>query len=162
MHTKSLGKTLCPIARTLARVADTWSVLILREAFNGVTRFDEFQHNLGIAPNMLTRRLHSLVQEGMLERRPYCYRPPRSEYILTARGRDFRPVLLAMLAWGNKHLAPDGESVQLANRLTGERVEPVLVDAASGRPVTDPDYHVAPGPAATDGVRRRLHRSAKV
>ncbi|SPA49610.1 conserved protein of unknown function [Cupriavidus taiwanensis] len=100
------GETLCPIARTLARVGDHWSVLILREAFHGVTRFDAFQQNLGIAPNMLTRRLNSLVEEGMLERRRYCDRPPRSEYILTERGHDFRPVLLAMLAWGSKHLAP--------------------------------------------------------
>ncbi len=100
MQKKPLGETPCPIARTAARVADTWSVLILREAFYGVTRFDEFQQNLAIAPNMLTRRLNSLVEEGMLERRQYCDRPPRSEYILTERGRDFRQVLLAMLAWG--------------------------------------------------------------
>ena len=161
MKRKPLAETPCPIARTVARVADSWTVLILREAFYGVTRFDEFQQNLGIAPNMLTRRLNSLVEDGMLERRPYCDRPPRSEYILTERGHDFRPVLLAMLAWANKHLAPEGQSVQLANRLTGERVEPVLVDAASGRPVTDPDFHIAPGPAATDGLRRRLDRSAE-
>ncbi|AGW92985.1 MULTISPECIES: winged helix-turn-helix transcriptional regulator [Cupriavidus] len=161
MQRKPLGETPCPIARTAARVADSWSVLILREAFYGVTRFDEFQQNLDIAPNMLTRRLNSLVEEGMLQRRQYCDRPPRSEYILTERGRDFRPVLLAMLAWGNKHLAPEGESVQLANRRTGERVEPVLVDAASGRPITDPDYHLAPGPAASERIRRRLGRSAE-
>ncbi|CAN7740791.1 putative HTH-type transcriptional regulator [compost metagenome] len=161
MQKKPLGETPCPIARTAARVADSWSVLILREAFYGVTRFDEFQQNLAIAPNMLTRRLNSLVEEGMLERRQYCDRPPRSEYILTERGRDFRQVLLAMLAWGNKHLAPEGESVQLANRRTGVRVEPVLVDPASGRPVTDADYHLAPGPAASDRVRQRLSRSAE-
>ncbi|QUN30893.1 helix-turn-helix transcriptional regulator [Cupriavidus sp. KK10] len=161
MQKKPLGETPCPIARTAARVADSWSVLILREAFYGVTRFDEFQQNLAIAPNMLTRRLNSLVEEGMLERRQYCDRPPRSEYILTERGRDFRQVLLAMLAWGNKHLAPEGESVQLANRRTGARVEPVLVDAANGRPVTDADYYLAPGPAASDRVRQRLSRSAE-
>lgn len=161
MQRKPLGDTPCPIARTVARVADSWSVLILREAFYGVTRFDEFQQNLDIAPNMLTRRLNSLVEEGMLERRQYCDRPPRSEYILTERGRDFRPVLLAMLAWGNKHLAPEGESVQLANRRTGARVEPVLVDSASGRPITDPDYHLTPGPAASERLRRRLGRSAE-
>ncbi len=161
MQRKPLGETPCPIARTAARVADSWSLLILREAFYGVTRFDEFQQNLDIAPNMLTRRLNSLVEEGMLERRQYCDRPPRSEYILTERGRDFRQVLLAMMAWGNKHLAPEGESVQLTNRRTGVRVEPVLVDAASGRPVTDADYHISPGPAASDGVRQRLFRSAE-
>lgn len=161
MQRKPLGETPCPIARTVARVADSWSVLILREAFYGVTRFDEFQQNLDIAPNMLTRRLNTLVEEGMLERRQYCDRPPRSEYILTMRGRDFRPVLLAMLAWGNKHLAPEGESVQLTDRRTGARVEPVLVDPATGQPITDADYRIAPGPAASDGVRQRLGRSAE-
>ncbi|RDK06550.1 winged helix-turn-helix transcriptional regulator [Cupriavidus lacunae] len=161
MHRKPLGDPPCPVARTAARMADSWSVLILREAFYGVTRFDEFQQNLDIAPNMLTRRLNSLVEQGMLVRRQYCDRPPRSEYLLTDRGRDFRPVLLAMLAWGNKHLAPEGESVQLADRRTGARVEPVLVDAASGRPVTGPDYHIVPGPAATERMRQRLRCSAE-
>ncbi|WP_042878578.1 winged helix-turn-helix transcriptional regulator [Cupriavidus necator] len=161
MQRKPLGETPCPIARTAARVADSWSVLILREAFYGVTRFDEFQQNLDIAPNMLTRRLNSLVEEGMLQRRQYCDRPPRSEYILTERGRDFRPVLLAMLAWGNKHLAPEGESVQLADRRTGARVEPVLVDATSGRRITEAEHHLAPGPAASERLRRRLGRSAE-
>lgn len=161
MQKKPLGEQPCPIARTVARVADSWSVLIMREAFYGITRFDAFQQNLDIAPNMLTRRLNSLVEEGMLERRQYCERPPRFEYLLTERGRDFRQVLLAMLAWGNKHLAPEGESVQLADRQTGERVEPVLVDAASGRPITGHDFQVVPGPAATERLRQRLDRSAQ-
>lgn len=161
MQKKPLGETPCPIARTVARVADSWSVLILREAFYGITRFDAFQQNLDIAPNMLTRRLNSLVEKGMLERRQYCERPPRFEYILTDRGRDFRQVLLAMLAWGNRHLAPEGESVQLVDRQTGERVEPVLVDAASGRPIVGHDFHVVPGPAATERLRQRLERSAE-
>ena len=161
MPKKPLAEAPCPIARTAARVADSWSVLILREAFYGVTRFDEFQQNLAIAPNMLTRRLNSLVEDGMLERRQYCDRPPRSEYMLTERGRDFRQVLLAMMAWGNKHLAPEGESVHLADRRTGARVEPVLVDPATGTPVTGADYHITPGPAASERVRQRLSRSAE-
>lgn len=161
MQKKPLDEVPCPIARTVARFGDSWSVLILREAFYGVTRFDDFQINLGIAPNMLTRRLTALVADGMLERRQYCDRPPRSEYVLTERGRDFRPVLLAMLAWGNKHLAPEGESVLLADRRTGARVDPVLVDAASGQPITESIHHIAPGPAATERVRRRLDRAVQ-
>src|SRR3546814_1936184 len=85
-----------------------------------MTRFDEFQKSLGIAPNMLTRRLDTLVEAGLLERRLYSERPPRHEYVVTERGRDFRPVLISLLAWGNRHFAPEGPSV-------------VLVDAASGR-----------------------------
>ncbi|KWR91748.1 winged helix-turn-helix transcriptional regulator [Cupriavidus sp. IDO] len=160
MHRKPLGDTPCPIARTVARIGEGWSVLILREAFYGVTRFDDFQKNLGIAPNMLTRRLNFLVGEGVLERRPYCDHPPRSEYVLTQRGHEFRPVLLAMLAWGNKHFAPEGESVLLVDRRTGASVSPVLVDAANGHPITEADHLMAAGPAASEGMHRRLARSA--
>src|SRR5208283_2554443 len=103
----------CPIARSLERVGEWWSIMILRDAFLGVTRFDEFEKSLGIAPNMLTRRLNTLVESGLLERRRYTTRPPRNEYVLTERGRDFRPVLWALIAWGNKHFAPEGPSVMV-------------------------------------------------
>ena len=96
----------------------------------GLTRFDEFQKSLGIAPNMLTRRLAALVEAGLLERRRYSERPPRDEYVLTERGRDFRPVLLALLACGNRHFAPEGASVQIVDADTGEPADPVLVDRA--------------------------------
>src|SRR5213083_2592258 len=89
----------CPIARGLCRVGDAWSMLILRDAGAGATRFDQFQKNLGIAPNILTRRLAALTEAGLLERRRYSERPPRYEYVLTARGRDFRPVVVALFAW---------------------------------------------------------------
>src|ERR1700709_661908 len=105
MERKSFESMECPIARTLDRVGEWWSILILRDAFGGLTRFDEFENSLGIAPNMLTRRLISLVQAGMLEKRRYNERPPRYEYVLTDRGRDFRPVLLALLGYGNRHFA---------------------------------------------------------
>jgi len=82
----------CPIARSLERVGEWWSILIIRDALHGFTRFDQFQKSLNIAPNMLTRRLNALVDTGVLERRLYSDRPPRYEYILTEKGRDFRPV----------------------------------------------------------------------
>jgi DNA-binding HxlR family transcriptional regulator len=136
-------------------VGEWWSILILRDALHGLTRFDQFQKSLGIAPNMLTRRLNALVEAGLLQRRRYSERPPRDEYVPTARGRDFRPVLLALLAWGNKHFAPEGPSVLLVDAKTGAAVEPILVDRASGRPIEAPEYTLAPGPAANDAVRRR-------
>ena len=148
----------CPIARSLERVGEWWSILILRDAFYGLTRFDEFQKSLGIAPNMLSRRLAGLVEQGLLERRAYSDRPPRYEYFLTERGRDFRPVMLALLAWGNRHFAPEGESVMVVERATGERVEPVLVDRASGRLITDAAFETAPGPAADASTRERFAR----
>src|SRR6201995_4682474 len=98
MRKKSFESMACPIARSLERVGEWWSMLILRDAFAGRTRFDEFQQSLGIAPNMLTRRLATLVEAGMLERRAYSERPPRDEYVLTERGRDFKPVLIALVA----------------------------------------------------------------
>jgi DNA-binding HxlR family transcriptional regulator len=153
---KSFGNMKCPIARSLERVGEWWSILILRDAFYGLKRFDEFQQNLGVAPGILARRLNALVDAGLLARRRYSEHPPRDEYVLTERGRDFRPVLLALLAWGNRQFAPEGAAVRLANRRTGALVEPVLVDAATGEPIDGPDFVVVPGPGADDGVRRRL------
>jgi DNA-binding HxlR family transcriptional regulator len=156
MQRTNLGNMQCPIARSLERVGEWWSILIMRDAFYGLTRFDEFQKSLEIAPNILTRRLNALVEAGLLERHQYSTKPPRYEYLLTDRGRDFRPVTQALLAWGNRHFAPEGTSVVIANTATGETVEPVLVDRATGRPLTDPMYTLAPGPVANDRTKRRL------
>src|SRR6478752_3097393 len=145
MQRKSFDKMTCPIARSLERVGEWWSMLIMRDALHGMTRFDEFQNSLGIAPNMLTRRLNSLVEAGLLERRRYSEHPPRDEYLLTVRGRDFRPVLWALLAWGNKHFAPEGKSVVVIDSKTGEEADPVLVDRESGRPLTSPEFCAAAG-----------------
>jgi DNA-binding HxlR family transcriptional regulator len=122
MQRKSFGKMACPIARSLERVGEWWSILIIRDALHGFTRFDEFQKSLNIAPNMLTRRLSGLVDAGLLERRRYSERPPRYEYILTDKGRDFRPVIVAMAAWGNRHFAPEGASVLLIDRKTQRQI----------------------------------------
>jgi DNA-binding HxlR family transcriptional regulator len=158
MQRKSLGNMQCPIARSLERVGEWWSILILRDCLHGLTRFDEFEKSLGIAPNMLTRRLTGLVEAGLLERRQYNARPPRFEYVLTERGRDFQPVLATLLAWGNKHFAPEGASVVIVNRETGELADPVVVDRVSGRPLSDPVFSTAPGPAAEGKTRERHTR----
>jgi DNA-binding HxlR family transcriptional regulator len=160
MQRTSFGAMPCPIARSLERVGEWWSILILRDAFAGMTRFDEFQKSLGIAPNMLTRRLTALVESGLLERRRYSEHPPRDEYVMTERGRDFRPVMLAMMAWGNRHFAPEGATVLIVDAATGAVADPVLVDRATGRPVDSPDYVLAPGPAASEALRRRLGSGA--
>jgi DNA-binding HxlR family transcriptional regulator len=156
MQRKSFGDMQCPVARSLERVGEWWSILVLRDAFAGMRRFDEFQNSLDIAPNILTRRLTALVQAGMLERRLYCERPPRYEYVLTERGRDFRPVLIAMQAWGNRHFAPEGPSVMLVDARTGAAAEPILVDRLTGQPITDATHRNAAGPAAGAGVKKRL------
>jgi DNA-binding HxlR family transcriptional regulator len=143
MRRKTLDDMKCPIARSLERVGEWWSILILRDAFRGKKRFDEFQKSLGIAPNMLTRRLDTLVESGLLERHLYCEKPPRHEYLLTERGRDFRPVLWALVAWGNKHFPPQGETIALVDAQTGELVEPVMMDQRTGRVLRVPEFKVA-------------------
>ena len=145
----------CPIARSLDRVGEWWSILILRDAFRGLTQFDQFQKSLGIAPNMLTRRLQALVEAGLLERRAYSERPPRHEYLLTERGRDFRPVLWALLAWGNKHFPLEGRSVMLVDAATGQEADPVLVDRNSGKIITPDNFHTVAGAAARPAARAR-------
>ena len=155
MQRKSFEDMPCPIARSLERVGEWWSILILRDAFHGLTRFDQFQKSLDIAPNILTRRLNALVESGLLERRSYSERPARYEYILTERGRDFRPVLWALLAWGNKHFAPEGPSVIVVDSETGEAADPVLVDRRTGRVLAEPAFRSSAGPAAGESTRRR-------
>ena len=140
MRHTSLSGMPCPIARSLDRVGEWWSILILRDALRGTTRFDDFRRSLGVAPNMLTRRLTALVDAGLLERRRYSEHPPRDEYVLTDRGRDFRPVLLSLLAWGNRHFAPEGPSVEIVHTATGRPADPVLVDRHTGLPIDGPDY----------------------
>ena len=147
MQHKSFAHMACPIARSLEQVGEWWSILILRDAFAGKTRFDEFLQSLGIAPNMLTRRLTSLVEAGMLERRQYSVRPPRDEYVLTERGRDFRTVLVALLAFGHRHFAVEG-GARIVDSRTGATVEPMLVDQRTGEPVIEPRYAIVRGKAS--------------
>lgn len=156
MQRKTFGHLQCPIARGLDRVGEWWSIMILRDAFHGLTRFDEFQKSLEIAPNMLTRRLASLVEEGLLERRQYSEKPPRFEYLLTPRGRDFHPVMVALLAWSNRHFAEEGIAVDLVDAATGIPAEPVLVDRKSGREINQQEFAFGPGPAASERTRRRM------
>ncbi len=127
------------MARTASVVGDGWTVLLLRDLFNGIRRFDDLAAHLGIARNVLTRRLATLVDEGVAERVPY--REPgsreRHEYRLTAAGWDLRPVILAMLEWGDAHRAgPDGPPVQMEHRDCGAPVH-VELRCADGH-VIDP------------------------
>jgi DNA-binding HxlR family transcriptional regulator len=156
MHPKQAFGVECPVARSLECIGEWWSLLILRDAFQGFTRFDQFQKSLGIAPNILSRRLAHLTQAGLFERRPYSKRPPRHDYVLTAKGRDLFPVVMAIFAWGNKHMAPKGETVLIASRLTARRLDPILVDARSKKPITPLDATLIPGPRATLRTHERL------
>jgi DNA-binding HxlR family transcriptional regulator len=156
MQPKSPSILECPVGRAVETVGEWWSILILRDAFQGSTRFDEFEQGLGIAPNILSRRLAHLTETGMFVRRRYNERPPRYEYVLTDKARDFFPVIATLLAWGNKHLAPKGESILLANRNDARPFDPVVVDATDMRPITLDNAIVVPGPRASRVMRKRL------
>ena len=121
----------CPVARSLSVAGDAWSILILRDAHGGLTRFDQFRKSLGIAPTMLTRRLASLTDEGLLEKRRYSEHPPRDEYLLTAAGRDFLPVLFMIGEWGRQYRG-GGELLRFFDAETGTEIKAVAVDEVTG------------------------------
>lgn len=122
-----LGKTydsqVCSIARTLEVVGERWSLLIIRNAlFAGSTRFGDFQESLGIAPNILKARLDGFVAAGVMERRPHGEQPGLHEYVLTDKGRDLAPALVALTAWGDRWAAPDGPPILYHHAGCGERL----------------------------------------
>ncbi len=118
-------------------------MLILRDAGLGITRFDDFRKSLGIAPTMLTRRLATLTEEGLLEKRRYSERPPRDEYLLTDAGRDFLPVLFMIGAWGRRHRG-GGELTHFVDAETGEQIQPIAVDTATGARIGTRAIRVVP------------------
>lgn len=120
----------CPVARGLESVGDAWSILILRDAHAGLTRFDQFRKSLGIAPTMLTKRLGTLTDAGLLEKRLYSERPPREEYVMTASARDFLPVLLMIGAWAQRNCG--GNLARYIDDETGLEIQPIGVDAVTG------------------------------
>ncbi|MEB5265626.1 helix-turn-helix domain-containing protein [Pseudomonas aeruginosa] len=156
MQRKTFADAECPIARSLERVGEWWSILIMRDALQGLRRFDEFSRSLDIAPNMLTRRLNALVEAGLLERQSYSQRPLRYQYVPTAKGEDFRVVLMAFVAWGNRHYAEEGQSVQLVERTSGRPVRSFMAALADGRMVPLEQCTVQAGPAASEEMRQRL------
>ncbi|MEE9099304.1 MULTISPECIES: helix-turn-helix domain-containing protein [Pseudomonas] len=156
MQRKTLSDSLCPIALSLEQVGEWWSLLIMRDALQGVSRFDEFSKSLNIAPNMLTRRLNALVEAGLLERRAYCVKPLRHEYIPTGKGRDLQVVLYALIAWGNQHFVADEVAVQVVDRTSGRPLRPMMVDEVDGRVVPWDECDLAPGPGASQGIVERL------
>jgi DNA-binding HxlR family transcriptional regulator len=130
MDLKHPSLVKCPVAHGLKSVGDPWSILILRDAFAGLTRFDQFRQNLGIAPTMLTRRLAALTSDDLLAKRLYSERPPREEYVLTRAGQDFMPVLMMIGAWAHQHSGTD--LARFIDDTTGLEIEPIVVDAVSG------------------------------
>ena len=126
----------CPVARGAAIIADRWALLIVRDAFDGVTRFGDFQRGLGMARNILADRLRMLVEDGILASRPAAG-SAYQEYVLTAKGEDLFPVIVALRRWGERHLFAPGEPHSvLAWRESGEAVEELALRTAGGKEPT--------------------------
>jgi len=139
----------CSVAQCLEVVGEWWSMLIIRDSFLGVTRFEEFQRRLGISRNILQARLTTLVNTGVLTRVPYSSHPPRDDYRLTTKGRDLWPVLTAMRQWGDAYAAPDGPPIEVVHSGCGSVTNAVLVCSDCGEPLHSRDVSVVPGPGRT-------------
>ena len=134
MDKRKFSHGICPVGRGLALIGDAWSMLILRDVGLGMTRFDQFRTSLGIAPNILARRLKALTAAGLLRKRRYSKHPPRDEYVITEAGRDFLPVLQVIGAWGRRHNGR-GELSYVVDVETGAPVEPEVIDRHTGAPI---------------------------
>ncbi|WTW96437.1 helix-turn-helix transcriptional regulator [Streptomycetaceae bacterium NBC_01309] len=159
MKRTPFGAWPCSIARAVDLLGDWWTPLVLREAVFGVRRFEEFQRHLGIGRNVLAQRLNRLVDEGLMDRVPYQDRPLRHEYVLTDKGRDFFPVLAAIIAWGDTWLSDDeGAPVVLRHRTCGHETRAVVACAECGDPLRIEDMEALAGPglrtAGTAGTAR--------
>jgi DNA-binding HxlR family transcriptional regulator len=135
-------KRTCSIARTLSVMGDHWTSLLIREAFFGTRRFDEFQRNLAIAPNILSGRLRRLVELGILVAAPYGDWPVRHEYRLTERGLDLYPLPLAMLSWGQRWLGPTESDIHLTHTVCGHQLTPVLSCNRCAAPIAREDIRL--------------------
>ena len=151
---KSFAGMHCSVAQCLEIVGDWWTLLIVRDVFMGVLRFEEFQQRLGISRNILIQRLTSLVEHGILEKIRYSDHPPRYEYRLTATGRDLWPVLDAMRQWGDKYAAPDGPPVKMIHTSCGHVAESVMTCSCCGEPLALRDMTAISGPGDVDGIVR--------
>lgn len=157
MRWRELDREACSVARTVAVIGDRWTLLVLRDCFLRVRRFEDFQARLGITRHVLADRLRKLVKQGVLRRVAYQQRPRRHEYRLTAKGLDLYPVLMAIVHWGDVHLAGKrGRPLLHVHRSCGHAFDPLTVCSACGEPVDPRAVQVQAGPGAARADRARL------
>jgi DNA-binding HxlR family transcriptional regulator len=161
MERKSFSDMDCSVAQCLEVVGEWWSLLIVRDAFFGVTRFDDFQRSLGISRNVLHQRLEHLIEAGVLKKLPYSERPPRSEYRLTEKGRDLWGVLTAMRQWGDRYASPNGQRIELVHQGCGATTDVQLVCASCGDVVTARDVVAVNGPGRANAGAPRVGASTR-
>jgi DNA-binding HxlR family transcriptional regulator len=150
MERKSFSDMHCSVAQCLEVVGEWWSLLIVRDAFLGVTRFDDFQERLGISRNVLNHRLAGLVDAGVLVKARYSEHPPRHDYRLTDKGRDLWPVLATMRQWGDKYAAPDGPPLELIHEHCGHVSDARVICSTCGDPIGPGDVRAVPGPGEVE------------
>jgi DNA-binding HxlR family transcriptional regulator len=154
--TADLASMPCSVARTLAVLGDGWTLMVLRDAFRGTRRFDDFQTSLGIATNTLAERLRHLTDAGVLEKTLYHDHPPRYEYVLTPKGRDLHPVIIGLSQWGDRHLAgPEGPPRVYVHDTCGHVVAPELVCPACRETIVDGVHSIPAAEAARASRARR-------
>ena len=152
----------CSIADALNLIGEWWTILILREAFFGSCRFEEFQQHLGIARNILTDRLNKLCDSGILERVPVKQGAKRHEYKLTTKGRDLLPVLVALTQWGDRWLhQADGAPSYFIERATGEKIAEIEVLSNDGRKLLPRELALMPGEGASEQTIERIELMAQ-
>jgi DNA-binding HxlR family transcriptional regulator len=148
MRWQDVGDFTCSIARSLSVVGDRWTLLVLRDAFLRTRRFEDFHAHLGISRHRLADRLRKLVRHGILARVRYQERPPRYEYRLPAKGRDLYPVIVSLVAWGDRWMVDDaGGPIELVHRSCGHQITPVLTCPECHAAVSARDMLAQPGPA---------------
>ncbi|RKS79443.1 HxlR family transcriptional regulator [Actinomadura pelletieri DSM 43383] len=138
----------CSLARSLEIVGDRWTMLVIRSAFQGVRRFDDFQDALGVARNVLTDRLNRLCDEGVLRRVPYQRRPERHEYRLTRKGVELWPAVMTLMMWGDRHYAPAGPPLIIGHRGCAGVLTPRFTCDVCGAFLGPGDVDPRPGPSA--------------
>ena len=149
MLPRTYENQVCSVARALEVLGDRWTLLVLRDAFRRVRRFEDFQRSLGVARNVLTDRLTRLVDEGILKRVPYHERPVRFEYRLTDKGRDLWPVMMTLMQWGDHHYPePAGRPMVVRHRGCGGEVNGHLTCSKCGAELGPYDCEATPGPGA--------------
>ena len=152
----------CSLADSLNLIGEWWTILILRESFFGTRRFEDFQQHLGIARNILTARLATLCDNGILQRVPVKEGAKRHEYRLTNMGRDLLTVIIALTQWGDRWLRQEqGAPVNFIERDSGEVIPEVCIRSNDGRQLKTRDLAMIPGPGATDETRERLRQIAE-
>ncbi len=148
MKWEDIGSEVCSVARSLSVIGDRWTMLVLREAFLGVRRFADFEEHLGAARNILTDRLQKLVDHGVLERRKYQDKPERFEYRLTEKGLDLYPVIMSLVAWGDRWMDDGrGRPLEHIHNDCGDVMAPAQVCSECGEPIHAKNVHVRLGPA---------------